>query len=71
VAVLDVAPIYNSLEVRQIHSYLLSQHGKRAMADAEKQRDRQLDQLTRQARLFVAGRLGEFASPGFGGPRPV
>jgi GNAT superfamily N-acetyltransferase len=58
-AVLDVAPIYNSLEVRQIHSYLLKQHGKRAMTDAEKQRDRHLDQLTRQARLFVNQRLGE------------
>ena len=58
-AVLDVAPIYNSLEVRQIHSYLLKQHGKRAMTDAEKQRDRHIDQLTRQARLFVNGQLGE------------
>ncbi len=52
-AVLDIAPIYNSVEVRQIHAYLLKQHGKRAMTDAEKQRDRQLDQMTRQARVFV------------------
>lgn len=58
-AVLDIAPIYNSLEVRQIHSYLLKQHGKRAMTDAEKQRDRHIDQLTRQARLFVNGQLGD------------
>lgn len=57
-AVLDVAPIYHSVEVRQIHAYLLKQHGKRAMADAEKQRDRQLDQMTRQARVFVQERLG-------------
>ncbi|WP_213881373.1 GNAT family N-acetyltransferase [Pseudomonas sp. dw_358] len=53
VAVLDVAPIYRSLEVRQIHAYLLKQHGKRAMVDAEKHRDRHLDQLARQARAFV------------------
>lgn len=57
-AVLDVAPIYNSLEVRQIHTYLLQQHGKRAMADAEKKRDRQLDQMTRHAKAFVQERLG-------------
>lgn len=58
VAVLDTAPIYRSLEVRQIHTYLLQQHGKRVMVDAEKQRDRRLDQLTRQAKTFVDGRLG-------------
>lgn len=51
--VLDVAAIYSSLEVRQIHTYLLQKHGKRAMTDAEKQRDRHLDQLTRKVRLFV------------------
>jgi GNAT superfamily N-acetyltransferase len=55
-ALLDTAPIYRSLEVQQIHSYLLKQHGRRAMLDAEKQRDRHLDQLTRQARLFVEAR---------------
>ncbi len=53
VAVLDVAPIYRSVEVRQIHTYLLQQQGKKAMVEAEKQRDRHLDQLTRQARAFV------------------
>ncbi|WP_397452766.1 GNAT family N-acetyltransferase [Pseudomonas sp. NA-150] len=58
VAVQDVAPIYRSLEVRQIHSYLLQQHGKRAMVDAEKKRDRQLDQMTRHATAFVQERLG-------------
>jgi len=57
-AVIDTMPIYQSVEVRQIHAYLLKQHGNRAMTDAEKQRDRQLDQLTRQARLFVNERLG-------------
>ena len=54
--VLEVAAIYNSLEVRQIHTYLLQKHGKRAMVDAEKQRDRHLDQMARKVRLFVQGR---------------
>jgi len=66
-AVLDVAPIYNSLEVRQIHTYLLQQHGKRAMTDAEKKRDRQLDQMTRHAKAFVLERLGESVVPRIGG----
>jgi len=55
---LDVAPIYSSLEVRQIHTYLLQKHGKRAMVDAEKQRDRHFDQLTRKAQAFVRESLG-------------
>ncbi len=55
--VLDVASIYSSLEVRQLHTYLLQKHGKRAMIDAEKQRDRHFDQMTRKARLFVQSRL--------------
>lgn len=65
-AVLDVAPIYNSLEVRQIHAYLLGQHGKKAMHDAEKQRDRQLDQMTRHAKAYVEQRLGGHAVPYIG-----
>ncbi|KRP71684.1 GNAT family N-acetyltransferase [Pseudomonas paralactis] len=55
--VLDVAAIYRSLEVRQIHTYLLQKHGKRAMVDAEKQRDRHLDQLTRKVQLFIQERF--------------
>ena len=51
--VLDVAPIYSSLEVRPIHTYLLQKHGKRAMVDAEKQRDRHLDQLARKVQRFL------------------
>ena len=53
IAVLDVAPIYASLEVRQIHAYLLNQHGRKAMLDAERKRDRQLDHMTRQAATFA------------------
>ncbi|VVN67902.1 GNAT family N-acetyltransferase [Pseudomonas fluorescens] len=55
---LDVASIYSSLEVRQIHTYLLQKHGKRAMLDAEKQRDRHLDKMTRKANECVRERLG-------------
>jgi len=58
-ALLDVASIYSSLEVRQIHTYLLQKHGKRAMLDAEKQRDRHLDQMTYKANEFVRERLTE------------
>lgn len=69
-AVLDVAPIYKSVEVRQIHTYLLQQHGKKAMMDAEKQRDRHLDQMTRHAKAFVLERLGEASVHNSGrGPR--
>jgi GNAT superfamily N-acetyltransferase len=46
---LDVAPIYRTLEVQQIHAYLLKQHGRKAMIEAEKQRDYHLDQLEWQA----------------------
>ena len=50
VAVQDLEPIFASQEVRQIHAYLLKQHGGEAMSDAEKARDGLLDELTRQAR---------------------
>ena len=53
-AVLDVAAIYQSTEVRQIHTYLLQRNGKKAMLDAEKKRDRQIDLLTARANAFVA-----------------
>ncbi|HSX70197.1 MAG TPA: GNAT family N-acetyltransferase [Pseudomonas sp.] len=56
VAVQDLAPIFQSKEVRQIHSYLVKQHGEKALRDAEKQRDRLLDQLARQAEAVVEER---------------
>lgn len=56
VAVQDLAPIFQSKEVRQIHAYLLKQHGQKAMRDAEKQRDRLLDQLAYQAEALVQQR---------------
>ena len=49
VAVQDLQPIFQSTEVRQIHSYLVKQHGEQAMSDAEKERDRLLDELAAQA----------------------
>ena len=56
VAVQDLAPIFQSKEVRQIHAYLLKQHGNKAMSDAERQRDRLLDQLARQAAALAEER---------------
>jgi GNAT superfamily N-acetyltransferase len=55
-AVQDLTPIYQSEEVRQIHAYLVKQHGKRAMSAAEKQRDRLLDQMTQRAQALVRER---------------
>ncbi|WP_300654470.1 GNAT family N-acetyltransferase [Pseudomonas sp.] len=57
VAVQDLAPIYQSKEVRQIHTYLVKQHGQKAMSEAETQRDRQLDQMAQQAQALVRERL--------------
>ena len=54
---IDTTPIYRSLEVQQIHTYLLNRNSKRAMLDAEKQRDRHLDQTTRHTEEFVRQRL--------------
>ena len=56
-AVQALAPIFQSREVRQIHAYLLKQHGEPAMRDAEVQRDALLDELTEQARRLVDDRL--------------
>jgi GNAT superfamily N-acetyltransferase len=57
VAVQDLAPIFQSREVRQIHAYLTKQHGKQAMGEAEKERDLLLDQLAYQAQTLVHERL--------------
>jgi len=57
VAVQDLAPIYQSTEVRQIHTYLLKQHGNKAMGEAESKRDRLLDQLTYQAQVLFKERF--------------
>ncbi|MEK0362532.1 GNAT family N-acetyltransferase [Pseudomonas sp. CBC3] len=52
-AVQDLEPIFQSKEVRQIHSYLVKQHGEKAMSDAESERDRLLDQMAEQAQHLV------------------
>jgi hypothetical protein len=52
----DLTPIYQSAEVRQIHAYLVKQHGKPAMSAAEKQRDRLLDQMSQRAQALVRER---------------
>ncbi|MDH1261842.1 GNAT family N-acetyltransferase [Pseudomonas sp. GD03944] len=57
VAVQDLAPVFQSIEVRQIHAYLVKQHGQKAMGEAEKKRDRHLDQLAYQAEQLVRERL--------------
>lgn len=57
VAVQDLAPIYQSREVRQIHTYLVQQNGSKAMREAERKRDRLLDQMTWQARELVKARF--------------
>lgn len=53
---LDIAPIYQTLEVGQIHAYLLNQHGEDAMIEAEQQRDERLDELELQAQACVRQR---------------
>ncbi|WP_152224330.1 GNAT family N-acetyltransferase [Pseudomonas sp. SCB32] len=57
VAVQDLAPIFQSKEVRQIHAYLVKQHGRKAMSEAEKKRDRLLDQMAHQAQALVTERF--------------
>lgn len=59
-AVLDVAPVFRTVEIQQIHSYLLKQHGRKAMVEAEKKRDRQLDELTRHAAAFARERVANW-----------
>lgn len=54
--ILDVAPIYQSFEVKQIHSALVQRYGLRSMADAEKQLARHLQQLSYKTALFVKDR---------------
>ncbi len=57
VALQELAPVFQSKEVRQIHAYLLKQHGSQAMSDAETQRDQLLDEMAHEAELLVRQRL--------------
>jgi len=54
--ILDVAPIYQSSEVKEVYSGLVQRFGLRAMADAEKQHERHLKQLSYKAAVFVKER---------------
>jgi GNAT superfamily N-acetyltransferase len=54
---LDIAPIYQTVEVRQIHAYLLKQQGEEVMIEAERLRDERLDALTAHAKACVKQRL--------------
>nr|WP_314480224.1 GNAT family N-acetyltransferase [uncultured Pseudomonas sp.] len=54
---LDIAPIYQTTEVMQIHTYLLNQNGEDAMIEAEQRRDERLDELGLQAQACVRQRL--------------
>ncbi|MGE8066154.1 GNAT family N-acetyltransferase [Pseudomonas sp. NPDC089569] len=54
--ILDVAPIYQSSEVKEVHSALVQRYGLRAMVDAEKQLERHLKQLSYKASVFFRER---------------
>lgn len=56
-AVIDVAPIYESIEAREIHGRLVQRWGRREMLQAEKQLERHAALLERQARTFVEARV--------------
>jgi len=53
---LEVDPIYKTLEVGQIHAYLVNQHGDQAMVAAEAQRDERMDELAEQANACMQAR---------------
>lgn len=55
-ALQDLASIFASKEVRQIHTYLVKQHGEQAMSEAEIARDRHLDQLAQHAQALLDSR---------------
>ena len=56
-AIVDTAPILNSPQVKQIHAHLVQRWGIREMAKAEKQLERHIEQLKRQAAAYVRERL--------------
>lgn len=54
--VIDVTPIYQSIEVRNIHADLVKKHGLPAMAQAERDLERHVAQMSGQAEAFVMSR---------------
>jgi len=55
--IVDVAPIFQSPQAKQIHAQLVSRWGMKVMGKAEKQLQRHVDQLARQAASYVRERL--------------
>ncbi|WP_411961243.1 GNAT family N-acetyltransferase (plasmid) [Pseudomonas mandelii] len=55
--IVDVAPIYQSPQAKEIHAQLVNRWGIKVMANAEKQLQRHADQLARQAASYVRERL--------------
>ena len=58
-AIVNTAPILNLPQVKQIHANLVQRWGIREMAKAEKQLERHIEQLKRQAVSFVRERLAQ------------
>jgi len=56
-AIIDVTTIYESQEASEIHKRLVQRWGIREMLRAEKQLERHVAQLQRQARAFVDARM--------------
>lgn len=56
-AVLNVTALYESSDAKAIHSRLVQRWGLKAMVQAEKQLERHIGQLARQANAFVGQRL--------------
>ena len=55
--IVDVAAIFQSPQAKQIHAQLVSRWGLKEMGNAEKQLQRHVDQLARQAATYVRERL--------------
>lgn len=55
--IVDVTPIYQSPQAKEIHAQLVNRWGIKVMANAEKQLQRHADQLARQAASYVRERL--------------
>lgn len=58
-AKVDVAPIYESPQAKQIYDHLLQRWGRKEMLNAEKQLQRHVEQQVRQAEAYVRARLGQ------------
>lgn len=55
--IVDAGPIFQSPQAKQIHMQLVSRWGLKVMSNAEKQLQRHVDELARQAAAYVRERL--------------